>query len=269
MQHRARKRFGQNFVTDPAIIRRIVDAIAPAPGQLIFEIGPGQAALSGPLADSGAEMHLVEIDRDLAALLDRRFADRDNVKLHVGDALQLDFAALSEGRPFRLVGNLPYNISTPLLFHVLQWSGREQGNRVQDMHFMLQQEVVERMAAGPGGKTWGRLSVMCQLYCAVTPLFGVPPEAFRPAPRVHSTVVRLVPHAEPPVRIDDMGRFQSLLIRVFSMRRKTLRNSLRGLLDSASIEAAGIDPGLRPETLDLEQFAALANAIPAMPHRLA
>lgn len=254
MQHRARKRFGQNFLTDAAVIRRIVDAIAPAPGQLIFEIGPGQAALSESLADSGAELHLVEIDRDLAAGLERRFADHANVRLHVGDALQLDFSALSGARPFRLAGNLPYNISTPLLFHLLQWRAL-----VQDMHFMLQQEVVERMAADPGGKTWGRLSVMCQLHCAVIPLFGVPPEAFRPAPRVHSTVVRLVPHAEPPVRIDDMARFEELLTRVFSMRRKTLRNSLRGLLDTASIEAAGVDPGLRPEALGLAQFAALAN----------
>jgi 16S rRNA (adenine1518-N6/adenine1519-N6)-dimethyltransferase len=256
MQHRARKRFGQNFLTDPAIIRRIVDAIAPAPGQLIVEIGPGLAALSEPLADSGAELHLVEIDRDLAAGLERRFADRANVHLHVGDALQLDFGTLAGERPFRLVGNLPYNISTPLLFHALQWS-----RLVSDMHFMLQQEVVERMAAHPGSKAWGRLSVMCQFHCAVSPLFGVPPEAFRPAPRVHSMVVRLVPHAEPPVRIDDMARFEQLLNRAFSMRRKTLRNGLRGLLDAAAIEAAGVDPGLRPDAVGLEQFARLANAL--------
>jgi len=261
MDHRARKRFGQNFLTDPSIVRRIIDAIAPAPGQLIFEIGPGQAALSEPLADSGSELHLVEIDRDLAAGLERRFADREKVILHIGDALQLDFGALAGGRPFRLVGNLPYNISTPLLFHALRWSGPERDNLVQDMHFMLQQEVVERMAAAPGGKTWGRLSVMCQLHCSVVPLFGVPPEAFRPAPRVHSTVVRLVPHAEPPVRIDDMARFERLLKQVFSMRRKTLRNSLRGLLDAAVIKAVGVDPGLRPEALGLEQFAALANRL--------
>jgi len=259
MQHRARKRFGQNFLTDQAVIRRIVDAIAPAPGQLIVEIGPGLAALSEPLADSGAELHLVEIDRDLAAGLERRFADRANVHLHVGDALQLDFATLAGERPFRLVGNLPYNISTPLLFHALQWSGPEQGNLVQDMHFMLQQEVVERMAAGPGGKARGRLSVMCQYHCAVTPLFTVPPEAFRPAPRVHSAIVRLVPHADPPVRVDDLARFEKLLSRAFSMRRKTLRNSLRGLLEAAEIEAAGVDPGLRPEALTLLQFAALAS----------
>jgi 16S rRNA (adenine1518-N6/adenine1519-N6)-dimethyltransferase len=257
MEHRARKRFGQNFLADPAIIRHIVDAIAPAPGQLIVEIGPGLAALSAPLADSGAELHLVEIDRDLAAGLKHRFANHGNVHLHVGDALQLDFGELAGGRPFRLAGNLPYNISTPLLFHLLQWN-----RLVRDMHFMLQQEVVERMGADPGSKARGRLSVMCQYHCAVTPLFTVPPEAFRPAPRVHSAVVRLVPHAEPPVRVDDMARFEHLLNRAFSMRRKTLRNSLRGLLDNAEIEAAGVAPGLRPEALTLQQFAALANCLP-------
>ena len=156
MEHRARKRFGQNFLADPLVVRRIIGAIAPQPGQVIVEIGPGKAALTVPLAESGAELRLLEIDRDLAALLQRQFDGRPNVRLHLGDALHADFAEISGGRPFRLVGNLPYNISTPLLFHVLQWS-----SLVTDMHFMLQQEVVERMAAGPGGKTRGRLSVMC------------------------------------------------------------------------------------------------------------
>ena len=255
MQHRARKRFGQNFLVDGRVTDRIVEAIAPRPGQLIVEIGPGQAALSLPLAASGAELHLVEIDRDLAAHLQRRFAGRDNVRLHTADALKADFGELAGGRPFRIAGNLPYNISTPLLFHLLQWSGR-----IVDMHFMLQQEVVQRLAAGPGGKDRSRLSVMCQYHCEVTPLFTVPPEAFNPRPRVQSAVVRLVPHREPPVRIDDMARFGELLTRAFSMRRKTLRNSLRGLLDAEAIAAAGVDPGLRPEVLSLDQFAALANS---------
>ena len=256
MQHRARKRFGQNFLADPSVVQRIVDAIAPRPGQIIVEIGPGQAALTGPLADSGAELHLLEIDRDLAAVLRRQFEGRANVRLHLGDALQTDFAELCDGRPFRLVGNLPYNISTPLLFHALQWSGL-----ITDMHFMLQQEVVNRMAANPGGKTWGRLSVMCQYHCEVTPLFSVPPEAFRPAPKVHSALVRLVPHAHPPVRIDDLARFERMLAQAFSMRRKTLRNSLRALLTAEQIAAAGIDPGQRPETLTLQQFAALCDQL--------
>ena len=256
VEHRARKRFGQNFLADPLVVRRIVDAIAPRPGDVIVEIGPGKAALTEPLAESGAELHLLEIDRDLAALLQRQFDGRSSVRLHLGDALRADFAEMSGGLPFRLVGNLPYNISTPLLFHVLRWS-----NLITDMHFMLQQEVVDRMAAGPGGKARGRLSVMCQYRCTVTPLFTVPPEAFRPAPRVHSAIVRLVPHARAPVQVGDFARFEKLVARAFSMRRKTLRNSLRGLLDAERIAAAGVDPGLRPEALTLEQFAALCTQL--------
>jgi len=254
MQHRARKRFGQNFLTDAGIIQRIIQTIAPRPGQLIVEIGPGQAALTAPLAASGAELHVLEIDRDLAAGLERRFQREDNVEVHCSDALQTDLDAVTAGRRFRLVGNLPYNISTPLLFHVLNWR-----DLIEDMHFMLQQEVVNRMAAAPGGKARGRLSIMCQYHCAVTPLFAVPPEAFHPAPSVQSAVVRLVPHPAPPVQIGDMAQFERLVAQAFSMRRKTLRNSLRGLLDADAIAAAGVDPGLRPETLTLEQFAALAE----------
>jgi 16S rRNA (adenine1518-N6/adenine1519-N6)-dimethyltransferase len=256
MEHRARKRFGQNFLADPLVVQHIIGAIAPRPGEVIVEIGPGKAALTLPLAESGVELHLLEIDRDLAALLQRQFDGRTGVCLHLGDALKIDFAEISGGRPFRLVGNLPYNISTPLLFHVLQWSAL-----ITDMHFMLQQEVVERMAAGPGGKARGRLSVMCQYHCAVTPLFTVPPEAFRPAPRVHSAIVRLVPHTRPPVQVGDFARFERLVAQAFSMRRKTLRNSLRGLLDADRITAAGVDPGLRAEMLTLEQFAALCEHI--------
>ena len=256
MNHRARKRFGQNFLTDRGVVSRIVDSIAPQAGQLILEIGPGQAALTDPLADSGAELHLLEIDRDLAARLRTRFITRDNVSVHEGDALKLDFGDITGGRPFRLVGNLPYNISTPLLFHVLQWN-----ELVEDMHFMLQQEVVKRMAAEPGGKAWGKLSLMCQYRCAVTPLFTVPPEAFSPAPRVQSAIVRLVPHAQPPVEITDMQAFERLVGQAFSQRRKTLRNSLRGLVGPSNMEAAGIDPGTRPETLSLEQFAVLTGLI--------
>ena len=254
MAHRARKRFGQNFLADPAVIGRIVDAIDPRADDLLVEIGPGQAALTRPLADSGADLHLVEIDRDLAAGLRARFAGAENVTVHEGDALQLDFSALTEKRRFRLVGNLPYNISTPLLFHVLQWS-----EHIRDMHFMLQQEVVRRMAASPGGKAWGRLSLMCQLHCTVTPLFDVPPEAFTPAPRVHSSIVRLVPHESAPVRIDDMQAFDETVSRAFSQRRKTLRNSLRGRVDPESMASVGIDPGARPETLGLAEFAELSR----------
>lgn len=256
MQHRARKRFGQNFLTDPLLIQRIVDTLAPAAGELILEIGPGQAALSGPLAESGAELHLLEIDRDLAARLRSRFPAGCGTVVHCGDALNSDFAELLGGRPFRLVGNLPYNISTPLLFHVMQWKAL-----IRDMHFMLQREVVRRMAASPGGKTWGRLSLMCQYHCHVEPLFDVPPEAFSPAPRVQSAFVRLRPRKKPPVEVADMAQFERLVSQAFSMRRKTLRNSLRGLLDASRIESAGVDPGARPESLGLEAFAALARML--------
>jgi len=254
MAHQARKRFGQNFLTDPQVIQQIISTINPASSDLILEIGPGQAAISNALADSGAELHLLEIDRDLAAQLDRQFASSDKVKVHTGDALKTDFARITNNRPFRLVGNLPYNISTPLLFHVLQWK-----HLIIDMHFMLQQEVVKRMAARPGSKAWGRLSVMCQVHCQVTQLFNVPPEAFSPSPRVQSSFVSLVPHPASPVDIRNMDAFERVVNQAFSMRRKTLRNSLRTMLDAGRIEASGIDPGLRPEALGLEQFATLSN----------
>lgn len=256
MGHKARKRFGQNFLTDQSLIQRIINTINPVAGELILEIGPGQAALSLPLSESDAELHLLEIDRDLAGNLQAMFNSIGGATVHTGDALQTDFSEILGGRPFRLVGNLPYNISTPLLFHVLQWN-----ELVIDMHFMLQHEVVKRMAAQPGGKAWGRLSVMCQYYCAVIPLFDVPPEAFSPAPKVQSQFVKLVPHDRPPVQIDSMSVFQRLVTQAFSMRRKTLRNNLKGLLESDKIESVGIDPGVRPETLTLEQFADLSKLL--------
>lgn len=258
MEHRARKRFGQNFLTDPQFIQRIVDTINPSSGELILEIGPGQAALSKPLAETDAELHLLEIDRDLAARLQALFGREGQAEIHTGDALQADFSTITDGRPFRLVGNLPYNISTPLLFHVLQWS-----HLIIDMHFMLQQEVVKRMAASPGSKAWGRLSVMCQYFCEITPLFDVPPEAFSPPPKVQSSFVKLVPHEHPPVAVDDLPAFRRLVSQSFSMRRKTLRNCLKGMLDSEQIQSAGIDPGARAETLGLEQFAALTSLLEA------
>jgi len=254
MRHKARKRFGQNFLTDPMVIQRMVDSIAPRPDELFIEIGPGQAALTSPLIAAGVELHLVEIDRDLADRLAKQFRIHPGVHVHVGDVLKMDFAVISNGRPFRLVGNLPYNISTPLLFHVLKWS-----ELITDMHFMLQHEVVNRMAATPGTKAWGRLSIMCQVHCEVVPLFKVSAESFTPAPNVQSAFVRLIPHPVPRVQIDLKTAFDRLVSQAFSMRRKTLRNSLRGLLDVSLIESAGIDPGLRAEALGLEQFAALSN----------
>jgi len=252
-QH-ARKRFGQHFLTDARVVDRIIQAIDPQAGEQIVEIGPGNAVLTQPLLASGAELQLVEIDRDLALGLRQLIAGHDHVRLHVDDALNVDFGSICHGRPFRLVGNLPYNISTPLLFHLLRWT-----ELITDMHVMLQREVVERMAAAPGGKSWGRLSVMCQYHCTVTPLLDVPPEAFSPPPKVFSSLVRMRPHAEPPVHIDSMAAFQQVVGQAFSMRRKTLRNSLRGLMDESLIELAGVDPGLRPEVLGLEEFAALSR----------
>ena len=258
MAHRARKRFGQNFLVDDTYIDRILDAIRPETGQRIIEIGPGQAALTLPLAASGARLQLLEIDRDLAAGLRARFASTANISVHEGDALDTDFAALTGGQRFRLVGNLPYNISTPLLFHVLRWS-----DLIEDMHFMLQKEVVDRLAAAPGGSDYGRLSVMIQYYCRVEPLFRVGPGAFRPAPKVESAFVRLIPHAQPPVTATDIGCLEMLVRQAFSQRRKTLRNSLKGLLSADEISHTGTAPGARPETISLHQYVALADRLAA------
>ncbi len=254
MKHQARKRFGQNFLIDQQVIARIISTINPQPDELMVEIGPGQAALTLPLLKSGVDLHLVEIDRDLAETLRQRLLLYPKGQLHIADALRLDFAELLQGRPFRLVGNLPYNISTPLLFHVLQWQ-----SRIIDMHFMLQKELVDRMCSSPGSKAWGRLAIMVQYHCEVVRMFDVPPTAFSPAPRVHSSIVRLVPHAHPPVDIVSMANFQKLVTQVFNHRRKTLRNCLKGMLEAEQIEFLGIDPGLRPEMLDLATFAALSR----------
>ncbi len=254
MKHQARKRFGQNFLVDQQVIARIVSTINPQANELMVEIGPGQAALTRPLLQSGAELHLVEIDRDLAETLRHRLLLYPNGQLHIADALRLDFAELLQGRRFRLVGNLPYNISTPLLFHVLQWQ-----SQIIDMHFMLQKELVDRMCSNPGSKAWGRLAIMVQYHCEVVRMFDVPPAAFSPAPKVQSSIVRLVPHAQPPVEISSMANFQKLVTQVFNHRRKTLRNCLKGMLEVEQIEALGIDLGLRPEMLDLATFASLSR----------
>jgi len=256
MKHQARKRFGQNFLTDDRVIDQIVSAINPQPTDVIIEIGPGQAALTRSLLASGAAMHLLEIDRDLAQSLARQLEGYDRATLHVGDALTMDFGDIAGGKAFRLVGNLPYNISTPVMFHALEWA-----DQIIDMHFMLQREVVERMASGPGSKAWGRLSIMCQYYCQVTPLFDVPPEAFSPRPRVQSSVVKLVPHAKPPVDLISRKAFDLVVRQAFGQRRKTLRNSLGKLLDSSQIADAGVDPGLRAEALSMNDFAKLSRLI--------
>jgi len=253
-RHRPRKRFGQHFLRDSEVLRRIVAAIDPQPGERLVEIGPGLGALTAPLLAAVGELDVVELDRDLLEPLRARCAGRGRLRIHQADALTFDFAALrGDGPPLRVTGNLPYNISTPLLFHLLAQAGH-----LRDLHFMLQQEVVERMAASPGAKDYGRLSVMIQYRCRVEPLFTVGPEAFRPPPKVWSALVRLVPRETCAVAIPDEDRFAEIVRRAFAQRRKTLRNSLQGLLDVRQIAAAGVDPGARPETLSLEAFAALS-----------
>jgi 16S rRNA (adenine1518-N6/adenine1519-N6)-dimethyltransferase len=257
LRHKARKRFGQNFLHDQQVIDRIIASIAPRSSDLLVEIGPGQAALTRPLLDSGAELHLIELDRDLVAKLEERFAGNSNIIIHSCDALKANLPELTGHRPFRLIGNLPYNISTPLIFHVLQWS-----ELVLDMHFMLQKEVVDRMAAAPGSRTYGRLSVMTQFRADVRPLFDVLPESFSPVPRVCSSIVCLQPLKAPPADAGSFEKLAKVVTAAFSMRRKTLRNSLRSVLSEEQIIAAGIDPRQRAEQLDLSQFAALARSLP-------
>jgi len=257
LRHVARKRFGQNFLHDEQVIDRIIAAIAPQPGDLLVEIGPGQAALTRPLLASGAELHLVELDRDLVAWLKEQFSGESRLTLHACDALKADLSEFTGHRPFRLVGNLPYNISTPLIFHVLQWS-----DLIIDMHFMLQKEVVDRMVAAPGSRTYGRLSVMTQFHAEVTRLFDVLPESFSPAPKVQSSIVRLRPLQQPPVDAGSVENLATVVTCAFSKRRKTLRNSLRDILTEDQIAAAGINPGDRAEQLGLSQFAALARSLP-------
>ena len=253
-RHRARKRFGQHFLVDPGVIGAILDAIAARAGERVVEIGPGQGALTGLLARTGCDLHAIELDRDLAAHLRRDFADADNVTIHEADALAFDFATL--GDDLRVVGNLPYNISTPLLFHLLQYR-----DQLVDMHFMLQKEVVDRMAAEPGSKTYGRLTIMLGCHFDIEALFDVDRDAFDPPPDVTSSVVRLVPLPAGTYDVKDELQFAKLVAQAFSQRRKTIRNSLRGLVDEETLKFAGIDPGLRPEAIPIGDYVNLANAL--------
>jgi len=256
MKHRARKRFGQNFLHDPTVIRRIVQAIAPKQGERLVEIGPGQGAITLPLLQACGQLHVIELDRDLVQPLADKARGLGQIVIHQQDALQFDFSGLAATGQIRVVGNLPYNISTPLLFHLI-----DQSEYIQDMHFMLQKEVVDRLAAAPGSHDYGRLSVMIQYYCGVEPLFRVGAGAFRPAPKVESAFVRLVPHAQPPVAVEDVSCLQAVVRQAFSQRRKTLRNSLKALLTAEQIDSTGTDPAARPETIGLRQYAALANCL--------
>jgi 16S rRNA (adenine1518-N6/adenine1519-N6)-dimethyltransferase len=241
--HRPRKRFGQHFLHDAAVVRRIIEAIAPAADDFIVEIGPGEGVLTRPLAERAGRLEVIEIDRDLAAAL-----AAERIKVHVADALEFDFGQLPLGA--RIVGNLPYNISTPLLFHLARFA-----ERLRDLHFMLQREVVERMVAQPSTPAYGRLSVMLQARFGMRKLFRVAGGAFRPPPRVESAVVRLVPLAEPLDR--GAERFADVVRRAFSARRKTLRNALG--LPAEEFAALGIDPRLRPENLSPADYVRIAR----------
>jgi 16S rRNA (adenine1518-N6/adenine1519-N6)-dimethyltransferase len=256
--HRARKRFGQNFLHDQHVIHRIVEAINPQPGDSLLEIGPGQGALTRPVLQRAGRMHAIEIDRDLAARLPDITREDGELTLIQADALSVDPASLEVPRPIRLFGNLPYNISTPLMFHWLK-----RAEIVRDMHFMLQKEVVQRIVAGPGSKTYGRLSVWMQYHCQARQLFMVSPGSFNPAPKVDSAVFRLVPHSHPPWPAAPEPILDKLLRTAFAQRRKTLQNNLKGLLDVEALEALGIDPKCRADSLPPEAFGQMSLALTA------
>lgn len=251
MHHIPRKRFGQNFLVDPQTVTNIISAIHPCKGDHLVEIGPGLGALTRPLLHSLNHLHVVEIDRDIVERLHREFSGR-NLTIHQGDALEFDFAAL--GPNLRVVGNLPYNISTPILFHLSQFV-----DSIKDMHFMLQKEVVARMVAAPSTSDYGRLSVMLQCRFEMEQLFIVPPECFRPAPKVESAVVRMVPIGQPLTEASKEALFANIVSAAFSQRRKTLRNTLRNYLKPEDYLTLGIDPGLRAENLSVGQFIAIAD----------
>lgn len=256
MSHTARKRFGQHFLNASDVISDIVNAVAAKEDDTLVEIGPGLGALTVPLANTGAELHAIEFDRDLAAPLRRKFAAFDNVTVHQCDALEFDFAAL--GNDLRIVSNLPYNISTPMLFRLIDYK-----HHIRDLLLMLQKEVVDRMAAPPGSKRYGRLSIMLGCHMQVQPLFEVPPQAFSPAPKVESAVVALRPLPDGALQILDPAGFSRLVARAFSQRRKTMRNALKGFADAEQLMRAGIDPVNRPERIAIENWVALANSLAA------
>lgn len=264
MGHHARKRFGQNFLHDPAVIERIVKAIAPKPGELLVEIGPGLGALTEPVAERAGQLTVIELDRDLAQRLREHPMLADKLTIYQTDAMKFDFRQLMPATgKMKVFGNLPYNISTPLLFHLFEYA-----DCIDNMHFMLQKEVVERMTAGPGSKTYGRLSVMTQFFCQAIPVVEVGPGAFKPAPKVDSAVVRLIPkpvaeRADVPVAV-----LNRVCLEAFNQRRKTLRNCFSNFATAEQIEALGINPGLRPEQLAVADFIRVAQWLAQQPGAL-
>ncbi|MGY6553541.1 MAG: 16S rRNA (adenine(1518)-N(6)/adenine(1519)-N(6))-dimethyltransferase RsmA [Wenzhouxiangella sp.] len=256
--HRPRKRFGQHFLRDQQIIERLVRAIAPQPQERLLEIGPGEGVLTRPLLASGARVCVVELDRDLAATLHDRLGQPANLDIIQGDILKTDVQRIAAGQRLRVVGNLPYNISTPILFHLFAHLPD-----IIDLHFMLQKEVVDRLVAEPGSKDYGRLSVMAGFFCQRECLFDVPPEAFRPPPKVMSAIIRLRPKVLGAADLAVLPVLEQVVRHAFGQRRKTLRNSLRPLMDESAIAAAGIDPGIRAERLGLGEFLRLAEVVGA------
>jgi len=262
MKHQAKKRFGQNFLVDQAIINSLVEAINPQEDETIIEIGPGLGALTKPLLGNIPELHVVEIDRDIVSWMNTEYAmpsyEKNNLIIHNVDALKFDFSSL--GSALRITGNLPYNISTPILFHLL-----DNLTSIVDMHFMLQKEVVERMVAKPSTSAYGRLSVMLQYYLQMEYLITVPPEAFRPAPKVESAFVRCIPHATLPFVAEDTTLLSKVVLAAFSQRRKTIRNTLKPFLNNDDFTALDIDSQQRAENLGVAEFVAIANYLSARP----
>jgi len=254
--HQAKKRFGQNFLHNDAVISDIVDAINPEPGENLVEIGPGLGALTEPVVERAEKLSVIELDRDLAHRLRHHPFLAPHLTIYETDALNFNFGELAEQQPLRIFGNLPYNISTPLIFHLLTFK-----DQVQDMHFMLQKEVVERMASGPDCKAYGRLSIMTQYQCQVIPVMEIGPEAFKPAPKVDSAIVRLVPHQHISNPVKDINALNTVCLAAFNQRRKTIRNSFKKLLTVEQLESVGIDANLRPENLTLDNYITLANFI--------
>jgi 16S rRNA (adenine1518-N6/adenine1519-N6)-dimethyltransferase len=254
MAHRPRKRFGQHFLIDPGVIDAIIHAINPSATDIVVEIGPGQGAITNSLATMSGELHAIELDRDLAARMRARYHASPTVTIHEADALSFDYASL--GNTLRIVGNLPYNISTPLMFHLLKY--REQ---ISDMHFMLQKEVVDRMAASPGSKAYGRLGIMLGCHFQIDALFDVDRLAFDPPPEVTSAVVRLAPLPSGTYEIDDETLLSRLVAAAFSQRRKTIRNALRKDVEEHDLKAVDIDPGMRPEAIPISAYVDLSNRL--------
>jgi len=255
--HSPRKRFGQNFLIDQHIIAQIVHAISPQKHQHLVEIGPGQGAITQPLVTEVDKLDVIELDRDLIAPLHQLFAAQKNITIHQADALTFDFSILTnEKKSLRVVGNLPYNISTPLIFHLLTFT-----DYISDMYFMLQKEVVNRLTAKRGTSDWGRLSIMVQYHCQADAIFNVPPEAFQPAPRVQSAIVKLIPHEKLPLVANNYSHFANLVRDAFSQRRKIIRNSLKEKVSDEIWQQANINSQLRPEQLSIEDYVNLSNIL--------